>query len=326
MRSGRVTAFAGLVLLAAGCSSPGVIAGFGSAPSASPAHDAPQNSPQNSPLDPQQDPAGQTAQDGTVSATTADPGGAGNSFRTTPSDGPTPSTAPGATNRPTPARLGDDPVRVPPPKVSSFTYVFPVAGCKVTYTRKLLVLPKTTIWAKKGCRFVAPIDGTVHEVNSQDRWSSSTDRGADREGRFVAIIGADGVRYLGGHLDSIADGIRPGVKVKAGQELGRVGNSGNAAGDAPNLYFAVSWESPAGYWWVRRGMVKPWKYLDAWYDGNRTYSPRREMLRLRKRMGATPQCTVLCTGRIPSTPTQQPKPKPKPTKKEREEPPILIGD
>ena len=202
-------------------------------------------------------------------------------------------------------------------------------GCKVSYARKLLVLPKTTIWAKRGCRFVAPIDGTVHEVNRTDRWSASTDRGADREGRFVSIIGVDGVRYLGGHLHSVAKGIRPGAKVKAGQVLGRIGNSGDAAGKAPNLYFAVSWEAPADYWWVRRGMVKPWKYLDAWYDGNPTYSPREEMLALRKRVGATPQCTVRCASKVQppqwqpqrTVPTQRPTPKPKPkrTKKPDDE-------
>src|SRR4051794_30192554 len=36
-----------------------------------------------------------------------------------------------------------DPVRLPPPKVSPYKYAFPVAGCHVTYARKLLVLPKT---------------------------------------------------------------------------------------------------------------------------------------------------------------------------------------
>ncbi len=292
MRSGRVTAFAGLVLLAAGCTTPAGVAGISTVPPAPPAADT------------------------IVSAATADPEG-GQGFRTSPTG------APGATPVPTPG-VGDDPVRVPPPKLSSHTYVFPVKGCKVTYARRLLVLPKSTIWAKKGCRFVAPVDGTVHEVSATDQWRSSTDRGSDREGRFVAIIGADGVRYLGGHLDSIAVGIRPGVKVKAGQVLGRVGNSGNAAGGAPNLYFAVSWESPAGYWWVRRGMVKPWKYLDAWYNGNRTYSPRQETLGLRKRMGATPQCTVLCAGKQPTT-TPSSKPKPKPTRKPQDEP-IFVED
>jgi|GEM_PF-405386 len=328
MRSGSVAALGGLVLLAAGCTAPGV-PGLG-APSIPPTNPA-----ANAAFDPT--PAAGPSDDG--AAADAGSGGRSQGFRTNPTPAPSGEGAaiPGgdgerseATPRPTPGATGDGPVRVPPPKLSDYTYVFPVQGCKVSYARKLLVLPKTTIWAKRGCRFVAPIDGTVHEVNRVDRWSSATDRGEDREGKFVSIIGVDGVRYLGGHLASVASGIKPGVKVKAGQVLGRIGNSGNAAGQAPNLYFAVSWKAPANYWWVRRGMVKPWNYLDAWYNGNRTYSPRKEMLALRKRLGATPPCTVLCTSKQPqppvqTRPTQRPtqKPKPKPTKKRNDDEIIL---
>ncbi|MEW9534501.1 M23 family metallopeptidase [Microbispora sp. NPDC049125] len=204
-----------------------------------------------------------------------------------------------------------DPVRIPPPKLSAYTYTFPVKGCKVSYSRKLLVLPKTTIWAGKGCAFVSPVDGVVREVNLSNQWKPSTDHGKDREGRFVTVKGEDGVLYLGGHLDSVEPGLRPGVRVKAGQRLGRVGNSGNARDTASNLYFAVSWPAPPAYWWVRRGMVPPWTYLDAWDDGNRTLSPRKETLALRKKVGTLPQCSQLCASK-PNEP--QPK-ETKPPKK-----------
>jgi peptidoglycan LD-endopeptidase LytH len=206
---------------------------------------------------------------------------------------------------------GAAPTKVPPPKLSKHTYTFPVKGCETTYQRKLLVLPKTTIWAKQGCAFVAPVDGVVDEVNVRNRWSPSTDTGATREGRFVTIIGADGVRYLGGHLDSVASGIRPGVKVKAGQVLGRVGRSGNARDTGPNLYFAISWKTGPAFWWVRRGMVKPWDYLDAWQNGNRTLSPRDETLKLRGKLGETPDCTVLCASRQARQPQPSRTPKPR---------------
>ncbi len=215
---------------------------------------------------------------------------------------------------------GDDPVRVPPPKLSKYTYTFPVEDCKVTYQRKLLVLPKTTIWTGRGCAFVAPVDGVVDEVSTVNGWQPATDSGAHREGRFVTVVGEDGVRYLGGHLDSVADGIRPGLRVRAGQKLGRVGNSGNARDTAPNLYFAISWKTGPGLWWVRRGMVKPWDYLDAWRSGNRTLSPRKETLALRGKLGEAPPCTVLCASKAAPNPTttttkkaEQPKRK---TKKE----------
>ncbi|WP_240197640.1 M23 family metallopeptidase [Nonomuraea lactucae] len=189
---------------------------------------------------------------------------------------------------------GAAPVKVPPPKLSGHSYTFPVRGCRVSYQRRLLVLPKTTIWTGEGCAFVAPVSGVVDEVNPRNRWLPSTDRGPDREGRFVTIIGDDGVRYLGGHLDSIAGGVRPGARVGAGQLLGRVGRSGNARSTGPNLYFAISWKAGPRYWWVRRGTVNPWSYLDAWLSGNRTLSPRDETMALRSRLGETPRCSVLC--------------------------------
>ncbi|MGW0807430.1 M23 family metallopeptidase [Nonomuraea sp. NPDC002799] len=208
---------------------------------------------------------------------------------------------------------GDDPVKVPPPKMSKHTYTYPVKGCKSTFQRKLLVLPKSTIWAGQGCAFVAPIGGVVDEVSVQNRWSPATDAGADREGRFVTIIGDDGVRYLGGHLDTVADGVRPGVRVKAGQLLGRVGRTGNARDTGTNLYFGISWKTGPSFWWVRRGMVEPWDYLDAWKSGNRTYSPREETLALRGKLGETPACTIQCAAAARrATPTPQPSKTPKP--------------
>ncbi|MCG5212008.1 M23 family metallopeptidase [Streptosporangium sp. KLBMP 9127] len=201
---------------------------------------------------------------------------------------------------------GEEPVRVPPPKISKFAYAFPVKDCKASYSRKLLILPKTTIWADKGCAFVSPVDGTVDEVNTQNRWSAATDRGAQREGLFVTVIGKDGVRYLGGHLDSVSPGIKPGTKVKVGQTLGQIGNSGNARDTASNLYFAISWKTGPGLWWVRRGMVEPWDYLDAWHDGNPTLSPRDEMLKIRRKAGATPQCRTLCASRPATSPSNKP--------------------
>jgi len=220
---------------------------------------------------------------------------------------PSPSPSPQATVR---APKGGDPVKVPPPKLSKYTYTFPVEGCEVSYQRKLLVLPKTTIWAGRGCAFVSPVSGVVGEVNLVNRWLPSTDVGAHREGRFVTVIGDDGVRYLGGHLDSVAAGIRPGTRVKAGRLLGRVGTSGNARDTGPNLYFAISWKSGPASWWVRRGMVEPWDYLDAWRTGNRTLSPRKETLALRGRLGETPRCTVLCSSSPAPKPTRKATPKP----------------
>ena len=155
------------------------------------------------------------------------------------------------------------------PVVAAPIYVFPVADCKVNYARAHHDYPATDILAKKGCKFVSPIDGVVDEVNRTDLWSGKTNLGIDRGGLYVSVIGTDGVRYYGSHLRTIVKSIEPGVAVKAGQLLGTVGSTGSARGTSPHLHFGISWPTPTqpNVWWVRRGAVLPWKYLDAWNAG-----------------------------------------------------------
>lgn len=86
----------------------------------------------------------------------------------------------------------------------------------------------------------------VEDVNSKDIWSSKNNRGQDRGGLSVSIIGIDGVRYYGSHLLSVADGIEPGVNVMAGDILGKVGSTGSARGTSPHLHFGISWPTKAG--------------------------------------------------------------------------------
>ncbi|NDH99718.1 MAG: M23 family metallopeptidase [Actinobacteria bacterium] len=153
--------------------------------------------------------------------------------------------------------------------VAAPVYVFPVAGCKVNYARAHHDYPATDILAKQGCKFVSPIDGVVDEVSRTDSWSGKTNLGIDRGGLYVSVIGTDGVRYYGSHLRTVVKSIEPGVAVKAGQLLGTVGSTGSARGTSPHLHFGISWPTPSqpNVWWVRRGAVLPWKYLDAWNAG-----------------------------------------------------------
>ena len=72
----------------------------------------------------------------------------------------------------------------------------------MSYGRSHHDYPATDIFAARGCTVVAPVTGRVDEVSTVDRWSSSTDRGADRGGRFFSIVGDDGVRYYGSHLQT----------------------------------------------------------------------------------------------------------------------------
>jgi murein DD-endopeptidase MepM/ murein hydrolase activator NlpD len=173
------------------------------------------------------------------------------------------------------------------PAQAAPVYVFPIAGCEANYARAHHDYAATDILTKAGCRFVAPIDGVVDEVNRTDLWKGKTNLGIDRGGLYVSIIGVDGVRYYGSHLRSIPLSIQPGLEVKAGRLLGAVGSTGSARGTAPHLHFGISWPTPANIWWVRRGEVSPWKYLDAWKAG-KDLSPVKEVNARKLKVGELP--------------------------------------
>jgi len=166
-------------------------------------------------------------------------------------------------------------------------YIFPVADCEVNYARAHHDYAATDILAKAGCKFVAPVNGVVDEVNRVDTWKSPPNLGITRGGLSVSIIGEDGVRYYGSHLRSIPVSIQPGLVVQAGQILGSVGATGSARGTSPHLHFGISWPTPADTWWVRRGEVLPWKYLDAWKNG-KDLSPAKAVAALKLKVGEIP--------------------------------------
>jgi murein DD-endopeptidase MepM/ murein hydrolase activator NlpD len=153
-------------------------------------------------------------------------------------------------------------------------YSFPVADCKVTYSRYHHDYPAADVFGKKGCAFVAPIAGVVDEVNTVDSWSSKTNLGADRGGLSISIIGDDGLRYYGSHLSMIEPKIIPGYRVASGDKLGEIGSTGSAKGTKAHLHFGISYPTEKGIWWVRRGVgleskgkTPPFKYLQAWQAG-----------------------------------------------------------
>jgi murein DD-endopeptidase MepM/ murein hydrolase activator NlpD len=127
--------------------------------------------------------------------------------------------------------------------------------------------PATDIFAPCGTQVVAATGGVVVEVSRTDAWDPHTNSGATRGGLFTSVAGDDGVRYYGSHLRAVADGIAPGVRVAAGERLGWVGQTGDARGVACHLHFGLSPPCGAGDWSVRRGVVYPWPYLDAWRAG-----------------------------------------------------------
>ena len=153
-------------------------------------------------------------------------------------------------------------------------YTFPIAGCTVTYSKYHHDYPASDIFAKKGCAFVAPIAGVIDEVNTVDKWSGKTNKGADRGGLSISIIGDDGNRYYGSHLSKIETNIVAGIRVATGEKLGEIGSTGSAKGTKPHLHFGISYPTDKGIWWIRRGVgletkgkTSPWKYLQAWQAG-----------------------------------------------------------
>jgi murein DD-endopeptidase MepM/ murein hydrolase activator NlpD len=175
------------------------------------------------------------------------------------------------------------------PAVAAPVYVFPVPECKVNYARAHHDYPATDILAKQGCKFVSPIDGVVDEVSRTDSWSGKTNLGIERGGLYVSVIGTDGVRYYGSHLRTVVRSIQPGISVKAGQILGTIGSTGSARGTSPHLHFGISWPTPTqpNVWWVRRGAVLPWKYLEAWNKGQ-DLSPAKAVAKQLAKVGEIP--------------------------------------
>ena len=144
-------------------------------------------------------------------------------------------------------------------------YAFPVIG-KGSYAHTHHDYPATDVMTACGHTFVAVTSGVVLATKTKDTWTAKANLGATRGGISVAILGDDGVRYYGSHLSSVASGIKPGVRVKAGQTLGKTGATGDAS--ACHLHFGISPPCAKGSdWWNQRGVLYPWPYLDSWKAG-----------------------------------------------------------
>ncbi|WP_304512016.1 M23 family metallopeptidase [Dermatobacter hominis] len=129
--------------------------------------------------------------------------------------------------------------------------VFPVAA-RVTYSDTFGAARSggrshegQDLMAAKHTPVVAAVDGTVTSLN----WSNS-----GLSGNSLTITDADGWRYVYIHLNNdwpgtddgsnvyeraFADGIAKGQKVKAGEIVGFVGDSGNAESTGAHLHFEI---------------------------------------------------------------------------------------
>jgi peptidoglycan LD-endopeptidase LytH len=134
--------------------------------------------------------------------------------------------------------------------------------------------PATDIFLACGAAIVSPVWGEVLEVRRVDQYDPAVDDPATRGGRSIAILGFDGVRYYLAHFETIVDGLVVGDEVEVGQVLGTMGSSGRSS--ACHLHFSLSPPCPGEEWSVRRGVVWPYPYLDAWRAGEQR-SPAAEV-------------------------------------------------
>ncbi|MCL6472914.1 MAG: peptidoglycan DD-metalloendopeptidase family protein [Firmicutes bacterium] len=113
-------------------------------------------------------------------------------------------------------------------------FVFPVAGAH-TYVDSWGNARSggrrhqgTDIMAARGTPAVACTSGVIGKATPFSRGIG---------GITIWLVGDDGNAYYYAHLDCIEPSIRPGVRVGAGQVIGKVGSTGNAPESAPHLHF-----------------------------------------------------------------------------------------
>ncbi|MDH3227257.1 MAG: peptidoglycan DD-metalloendopeptidase family protein [Thermoleophilia bacterium] len=86
------------------------------------------------------------------------------------------------------------------------------------------------IMAPKGTLIVAPVGGTITRL-------SRVETGLG--GLWIWQRDSRGNDYYYAHLHSIVKGLKPGQKVKAGQVIATVGETGDARGTTPHLHMEV---------------------------------------------------------------------------------------
>ncbi len=161
---------------------------------------------------------------------------------------------------------------------ASTPYVLPVAATETaSWSDTRSGYPATNIFVPGGCgeAVVSPVAGALIEVRRVDSWDRAIDDPTTRGGRSIAILGDDGVRYYLANLDVVHPAVEVGARVEPGRFLGQVGDTGRTSACQLHVGFSPPCSEPE--WSVRRGVVWPHPYLDAWRDGEQL-SPALEVL------------------------------------------------
>lgn len=156
-----------------------------------------------------------------------------------------------------------EPDYLPPPRVlppaPGASLIVPVAGVKPetlvdTYSEARAGGARShdaiDIMARAGTPVIAAASGSVEKLFE-----------SDDGGRTIYIRSGDGNWiYYYAHLQDYAPGLSEGQAVRAGDQLGRVGSTGNADAAAPHLHFAVMRMS-RGEDWHEGDAVNPYPLL-----------------------------------------------------------------
>lgn len=102
----------------------------------------------------------------------------------------------------------------------------------------------TDVFAAAGTPLRAVTDGTLRATNG------------GLGGLAVRVVQPDGTYFYYAHLAALVDGYKEGMKVKTGDIIGYVGDSGNARGGSPHLHLGIY--LPGGK------AIDPKPYLDKW--------------------------------------------------------------
>ncbi len=143
-------------------------------------------------------------------------------------------------------------------------YAFPFTGHPVSWHDTHLQYPAVDVFGC-GATVVSPTNGTVVQVRATDPWDPAVSAGSTRGGKYVAVVGVDGVRYYFAHLESVT--VAVGDAVQPGDPLGPMGQTGDARRSTCHTHMGISWPCAGPEWEVRRGEVWPQPFLEAWQRG-----------------------------------------------------------
>jgi peptidoglycan LD-endopeptidase LytH len=163
-------------------------------------------------------------------------------------------------------------------------HAYPIAPeVNSSYQRTHAEYPATDVFADCGTIVRAMADGEVIEARTKNLYDRKVDNPALRGGPSVAVLGDDGVRYYTSHLGDVL--VKAGDVVQAGDPVGTIALTGDS--EACHTHVGISTTCPGPEWSVRRGVIWPWPYLDAWRKGDDKLSPAPEILNwLSKNPGA----------------------------------------